>query len=174
MVEGIWIKVPTLPSINTTLTAYTELHAKALTTCRHCRQMGCVTLTTANTIAIRTQMDSYTMLFRTPIHIHIMALTTRLSCRPMLRIQTHSQTHSSKILTFSYRLALPRAAASRRRFMSALTRCRKLPSRTTMHSCPPFMSILTRIQLVANRHSKTFLFPLPMQPIITLHKSNTA
>lgn len=142
MVQGIWAKVPIPPSTHTlaTLIAYTQPCAKIAATHRHCCRTACMTLQHISTMVAPTQMDSYTILFTTPIHTLTMALTTLLSHTLKLRMQTLSQTHSSKILTFSYRLALPREAPSHRRSTSALMLRRKPPSRTTMHNCPPSMS----------------------------------
>ncbi|TKS82424.1 HEPACAM family member 2 [Collichthys lucidus] len=173
MVQEIWAKVPIPPSITCTPAnpnAYTQPRVKTVATHGHRRR--CTTRTTpthTGTMVASTRIDSYTILFIIPIHSRTMASTIQLSDTPRFRMQTRSQTHSSKIRTLSYRPGLPRAAPSRRRCTSALTRCHELPSKTAMHKCRRFISILTRTQPMASRLSKTARFLL--QPM-TLHKTS--
>lgn len=123
MVQGIWAKVLSRPSITLTqphnaVTPFIQSHLKSMVTHRHRYLTAGITPTRTNTMVIPTRIDSHTMLFSTPVHTHTMALTTQPSHTQLLSSQTHIQAHSCRIRTFSYRLAPPRAMPSHPQSMS--------------------------------------------------------
>lgn len=174
-IHNLMVKVPHPPFIPWTQTpakqaTYTKGYEERATAHRQDNRAARRTPAPRGTMVRRTPTDCSAVLFGTIIYTNTMASTTLRSHTRILIMQTHYQTRSSRIPTFSSRLVRPRVASSRRRSRSASTRCLKLRSRTTMHRCRPFTSILTHTQPMASRLSSRALSRLSLQRITMLQK----